>query len=117
MIIEFENLQEMLDYYNYNCPEISERVESFEDVIRVSGSEYVFKLDEKYYHIDYVCVKLSGNTYENGYIVDTYNVYLNDIDMIENVVLYDDNWLLELAKQSQNNIIEELEDANINNSN
>lgn len=53
MIIEFNTLQEMLDYYNYNCPEIEERVASFEDVKRVNGEEYVFKLNNKYYHINY----------------------------------------------------------------
>lgn len=50
MIIVFESFQELVDFINYDCPEIEQKVETWDDVKSVLG-EYIFYYDGIYYDI------------------------------------------------------------------
>lgn len=50
MIMVFDSLQELIDFINYDCPEIEEKVESWDDVKSVLD-KYVFYYNKKYYDI------------------------------------------------------------------
>lgn len=50
MIMVFDSLQELMDFINFDCPEIEQKVESWEDVKSVLD-EYVFYYNGKYYDV------------------------------------------------------------------
>lgn len=50
MIMVFDSFQELIDFINYDCPEIEQKVESWDDVKSVLD-EYVFYYNGKYYDV------------------------------------------------------------------
>ena len=73
-ILMFDNLNELMDYINYTCSEIETKVNNYNDVIKVVGSEYTFKILETYYLIQYEEAKeilnYIPNTKEQEILVD-----------------------------------------------
>lgn len=52
MITEFDSVQEMLDYLNYNCPEIDQEMKNLNDV-KDYFQDYYFAINNTHYLIAY----------------------------------------------------------------
>lgn len=80
--------------YIFDCDEQNDVIKSFNNITN---------------RVKSVCLNHSAYSYGFGFLVDDYEVYMNEVDLLNEVILRDTKFLLEVANESQKNIIDELE--------